>query len=452
METQRPPAHDCRFIQAYIGMLIIGALNNFPYWVAISSAQAIVTNFNSEGLLGLITWGCVLFGVFATTTNTFLSSKNVSYTIRAIINGCFMTFGLIGTALSPNIYLAIICIAFVGLSSDFGEGVMLGYFASTANDSLMNAWGIGTGISGCLGSGYSFLCQMFSVPYVTSFLALSPAGIFYPLAFIFLLKPQTNTHNAEEEHELGEIQESSETTHDIEHPNENTNEFHDPTADESIVDPSKENVEIAKDGNPVIAEPEQSDHHKPEIHLHDNENAKVEEDIKCCSLRIWKKAIYFFLINGGTFFAQYASISCFADCSMTQQEKIDKPYWYSLLNLCYQIGNAAGRSTLQCFKIRQIWLLMIIQFCLFALWWVNVVYRIIPEWLQVIIMLVVGVNSGFSYVNIFNQTMNYPAASQKEREIITNYTSISIAGFIVVSSAFTLLMQNTVLEYECLQR
>ena len=441
MDPPAEPVHNCRFIQAYIGMLIIGALNNFPYWVAISSAQAIVKNFDSEGLLGLITWGCVLFGVFATTTNTFLSSKNVSYTARAIANGCFMTFGLIGTALSPNIYLAIVCIAFVGLSSDFGEGVMLGYFANTSNDSLMNAWGIGTGISGILGSGYSFLCQMFNVPYVTSFLALSPAGIIYPLSFIFLLKPQVNQKPEEQGHELPDLPEGQEQ-------NNLTNDKEIESNDNTQI---QNNIPIAKDGNPAIDLPDQPETNKPEITLSEDETA-IEEDIPCCTCRMWKKAIFYFLINGGTFFAQYASISCFADCSMTQEEKRAKPYWYSLLNLVYQIGNAAGRSTLQCFKIKYTWILLIIQFCLFALWWINVVYRFLPGWLQIVINIVVGVNSGFSYVNIFNQTMNYPGASQKEREIITNYTSISIAGFIIVSSAFTLLMQNTVLEYECLER
>ena len=76
---------------------------------------------------------------------------------------------------------------FVGLSSDFGDGVMLGYFASTSNDSLMDAWGVGTGISGILGAGYSFLCQFFSIPFKLSFLILAPAGIIYPLTFILML-------------------------------------------------------------------------------------------------------------------------------------------------------------------------------------------------------------------------------------------------------------------------
>jgi hypothetical protein len=64
---------------------------------------------------------------------------------------------------------------------------MLGYFASVSNYSLMGAWGVGTGISGILGAGYAFLCQFFNVSYFISFLVLCPSGLFYPLAFIFML-------------------------------------------------------------------------------------------------------------------------------------------------------------------------------------------------------------------------------------------------------------------------
>ena len=393
-------------IKHYIGILIIGALNNLPYWVAISSAQSIVIHFKSEGMLGAITWACVLLGMAATSVNTFLSSKNVSYNIRAVANGCFMGFGLIGTAFAPNIYVAMIGIMFVGLSSDFGEGVMLGYFASINDNSLMGAWGVGTGISGILGAGYSFLCQFFKINYFISFLSISPSGLFYPLAFILLLDAKSPSKEAKSRNEP--------INHDL---------------DQELNSIAELDV-IPND-------------------IEEEEKKDPEENVKWCSLKLWKFTAYFFINNAITFFSQYASISGTIDCSMTAQEKIDQPYIYGLLSLIYQIGNMCGRSSLKFFKIRRIWILTLLQFIFFAILFVNIQFKLLPIWGKIVMMILIGVNSGLSYVNLFNQVMNYPQATIKEREIMTNLTTISIASFIVVSSAFTLLYQNTFYKEQC---
>ena len=415
-------------IKHFIGMLIIGSLNNLPYWVALSSAQSIVSHFKSDGMLGAITWGCVLLGMAATSINTLLSSKNISYNIRSIVNGIFMGVGLIGTAVAPNIYVAILCIVFVGLSSDFGEGVMLGYFASIGDDSLMGAWGIGTGISGLLGAGYAFLAQLFNVNYFTSFIALSPSGILYPLAFIFLLDAKSPKKDAHPQH-----------THKLTTKAAQNNE------EESV----EEFDEVKRAIEHEI--PASQGLERFAIHEEEEENAEDIQPVKCCSIKLWKYTFYFFINNGLTFFLQYVSISGFNDCSMTKQEKIDQPYVYSLLSLIYQCGNLVGRSSLKLIKIQPIWVLTIIQFLFALLWLFNVLYRFLPLWGKILSMIFIGLNSGLSYVNIFNQTMNYPPATPKEREIMTNLTTISIAGFIVLSSAFTLLFQNTFLKAQCMR-
>ncbi|OHT04577.1 CLN3 protein [Tritrichomonas foetus] len=445
-------SNKCLVIKHYIGMLIIGSLNNLPYWVALSSAQSIVYHFNSEGFLGAITWACVLLGMAATSINTLLSSKNVSYNIRSIVNGLFMGLGLIGTAFAPNIYVAILCIVFVGLSSDFGEGVMLGYFASIGDDSLMGAWGVGTGISGLLGSGYAFLAQLFSVDYFTSFIALSPAGLAYPLAFIFLLDANSTKKASHPKHveripDDPELPHSSKTKKII--PNKDGNVECDDLSSENGIDETKNLAELEVVPASIIKENEKASFKDIEELSESEDEDQNEKDVKCCSLKLWKYTFYFFINNGLTFFFQYVSISGFNDCSMTIQEKLDKPYIYSLLNLIYQAGNLVGRASLKWLKIKQLWLLTLIQGLFSLLWFFEVLFKFLPLWAKILSMVFIGLNSGFSYVNVFNQTMNYPIATPKEREIMTNLTTISIAGFIVVSSAFTLLFQNTFLKKQC---
>ncbi|OHT16853.1 hypothetical protein TRFO_41530 [Tritrichomonas foetus] len=454
--------------KSYFGIILIGILNNFPFWVAISSAQNIVTHFSSNGMLGAITWASVLLGMLATSANTYLSSRNVSYKFRAIVNGCFMCVGLVGTAMAPNIYIAIICIIFVGLSSDFGESVMLRYFASCTDNTLLGAWGIGTGISGLLGSTYSFLGLLFKVPYLMSFLALSPAGIAYPIAFSCLLV-QKNQENSENSHgnqnplPLKEIKTQNEKIQNFPenesfNENENMNDNLKINGRESI-DNEKDELVIHPHTDLNITNAineEQFKKSNSENNLESEDKSEDESDldfqnenIGCCSLKIWGKAIYFFLINGITFFSQYSTISGLSDCSMTKSEKESQPYIYALSSLLYQCGNLIGRSSLKFFKVKSIWMLAIIQVSLFTLWLLNVIFKFMPIWGRLASLVILGINGGLSYVNLFEQVTNYKNAKRKEREILTNITSISIPCFIVLASIFTLVCQNIILKEQC---
>jgi MFS family permease len=380
-----PPHSDAK---AYLGMVIIGALNNLPYWVAISNAQAIVTHFDKDGFLGAITWGVVFFGMFATSMNAFLSSRNVSYTLRSIANGIFMSVGLIGTAFAPNIYIALVGVAFVGLSSDFGEGVMLGYFASVSNHSLMGAWGVATGISGILGAGYAFLCQFFNISYFISFLVLCPSGLFYPLSFIFLLdhSPESSTS----------------------------------TGDEEEIERDMKISEVPPPGP--------------------------------CACTTWRKTAYYFVNNAIVFFCHYTCISGLTDCAMTAADRVARPYVYGLLSLCFQFGSLLGRSTLKWIKIQCLWILTSIEVVIFLILTLNVRFSFLPLWGKIAINLALGLDAGLSYVNVFDQIMGHEGATVKEREIMANLTSIGIAGNVILASAYTLLMQNTFFQYQCIER
>jgi hypothetical protein len=312
-----------------------------------------------------------------------------------------MSLGLIGTAFSQNIYMVIPFIAFVGLSSDFGEGVMLGYFASVSNDSLMRAWGVGTGISGMLGAGYAFLCQFFEVKYLISFLVLTPSGVIYALVFIFML--ETDPPAQESHHDAVEA------------------------PDEGMEIPE---LDVIPELQPDIA----------------------PMNVRCCSLAILKKTWYYFLMNSICFFCQYSTISGIQDCSMTRDQREKNPYIYGMLTLFFQVGSFFGRASLRWIRIQKLWALAAGLSALFVFGVVNVALHFMPIWLNVMFNLAVGIVAGLAYVNLFGQIMKDPNANVKEREIMSNFTSIGIAGNIMLASGFTLLMQNTFFKQQCLSR
>ncbi|EAX88642.1 CLN3 protein [Trichomonas vaginalis G3] len=378
----------------YIGMLLIGLINNLPYWVAYANTQAICTHFNKDGYIGAVSWGIVILSIFATLGNAFLTSKNVSYNIRSIINGAFMFVGLIGTAVAPNIFVAILFIAFVGVSSDFGEGVMLGYFASLDNDALLGAWGIGTGISGVFGAGYSLICQKFKVSYFLSFICMSPTGILYPLIFILMLKnPNTATKVPE--------QEEPEKLEDIEQ-------------NDAAIDKQDE-----------------------------------EEKVPFCSCSNWYKSLRFILNNLAMFCFQYISLIGLTDCSMTKKQKVDEPFIFGYFSICYQCGGLIGRSIKKWFLIKKLEITTVITGCLFVIMLVNAIVVFIAPIYMLIPLFLIGFFGAISYMSVFAVIMEVPNTTQKEREIITNYASVFIGGSIQVSSLITLLLQNVIIKKQC---
>lgn len=388
-EVKQPTKPTKTKVCNYIGMLLIGLLNNLPYWIAYAQAQAVCTHFEKDGYIGAVSWGIVILSIFATLGNAFLTSKNVSYNIRAIINGACMLIGLIGTALAPNIYVAILFISLVGVSSDFGEGVMLGYFAALDDNALLGAWGVGTGLSGVCGAGYSLICQKFKVSYFLSFICMAPAGIIYPLIFMTMLKGAAPAPSKQlDETELKDIEKGEEVNNE-------------------------------------------------------------EEKVPFCSCANWYKSLRFIINNLAMFCFQYVSLVCLSDCSMTKTQKIEEPFIYGYFSFAYQVGGLIGRSIKKWFLIRKLEITTAITGCLFLFMFINTFLIFIPPIYMLIPLFVIGFFGAISYMSVFAVIMELPDTTQKEREIITNYASVFIGGSIQVASLLILLFQNTFLKKAC---
>lgn len=439
----KPP----HFWKHFFGMIFIGILNNVPYWVAISSAQSICTHFEKNGYIGAVTWGCVLFGIFATLLNAYLSSKNTSYMKRAIANGVIMLFGIVGTAFSPNIYFAILCISFIGVSSDFGEGVMLGYFAAVDDSSLLTAWGIGTGTSGLIGAIYSFLCQYFKIPYFYSFLCISWFGIAYPLIFYFGLdqKSSKNSITIENDTELPDIEQPLNVNPISEDQNTQSSKI---IVDSQGIPISDSVVSSATELEEVPSAQVLSGNQITE-NL-DNPKAKSEDEhVPFCSCKLWCRAMPFIINNTLAFIFQYCCLEGLADCSMTQEQRISQPYLFSLLSICYQVGQLISKSTSKFVHTDKLWIFTLLNGTVFVFMMINTPFRFVPIWALDIAMFFLGGFGGYSYMCIYDVMMKLDNSTAKEREIMTNYTSVTISGSIQIASGIILIFQNTFYKQYC---
>ena len=171
-----------------VAMLLLGVINNIFFLIVGSSAQRIVEHYHATGMLGVVNWATAFDGLFAGSINTWMSSRSVSYDVRFGINCACMCVGLLGSAFAPSFWLACVSVVFVGLSCDFGESVALGYLAHAKKQPLVKLWGIGAGIAGVLGSGYSALCIAVEFQYRWSFVALLPLVVVYALCYFVVLR------------------------------------------------------------------------------------------------------------------------------------------------------------------------------------------------------------------------------------------------------------------------
>ena len=400
-EAEEDPKIFCR---NYFAVLILGLLNDLPYWISWASSRSICNRFQESGLFEFATRVSVLFSVIGTTTNAFLTSYNVSYNARAIFSGFLMLSGLLITAFASSFLLAIVGITIAGFASDFGESVMLGYFSFLDDPSLLSAWGLGMGMCGITGCLYYFATQIYEIPYMYSFIALTPISLVIPATFIIALGPTlkkpTITPIVSRSHSIPLLTRFLES--------------------QDLVSSSLSSVyNIPK------------------------------RDVRVFDKRLWKSAAKFFYnINIGTF-CQNVNLLALSSCAITSKLRHDSPHVFSMFMLCYQAGHLLGKSSLQFYAMKHMIILPIFFVSELILLYINAGAKFINQWGIGSLMFLLGIAGGLSYINCYYRLMNSKDYTMREREIMTNFTSLSISISVDLASGFIFLLQNVMLAQYC---
>jgi hypothetical protein len=329
-----------------------------------------VKTFGAAGQLGLINWANSFCGLFATSLNSFLSSRNVPYDVRFSISAGCAAVGLLGLALSPVFWLACASIIFVGFSCNFGESVTFGYMAHIRKQPLVKAWGVGTGVAGILGAGYSTLCAAFDFPYKISFYVLLPLVVIYLVSYFCVLR---------------------------------------------------ERQVVAS--NPLLDKP---------------------EAVECLNWSLLGRIVYYMATIDLVYFAAYAIGGAFLDCAEQQGARHD--FLFPLLSMTQHIGVLIFCSSLQWFEFPWLWTLAACQFISFALWLSHAMLHWMPLAAMFPFIFPVGVVSGLAYVNTYHCVLTDGRLSEKEKELGTNWTTLSVTAAVLVAALFTYASEQTYLQ------
>ena len=367
-----------------ICMVLIGLINNIFFLIVGSSAQRIVEHYKATGMLGMVNWSCTVCGLFAGSLNAWLSSRSVSYDLRFSITAACKLIGLLGAALAPEFWIACISIVFVGFACNFGESVALGYLAYIHKQPLVKCWGIGTGMAGVCGAGFSALCVFLDFNYTYSFYALLPLVAIYLLCYFCVLREKKGHAGLE----TGTL----------------------------------DTVNM----------------------LNENEN---NERVRIFSCAFLKKIWYYIITVDIVYFAGYVIAGAFMDCAQEKRHdgSSKKSYMFPLLALVQHVGVVLFCLSATLVEFKLLWALVVFQIVNFFVWMSQAMLHWMETWDQFILIFIVGSVAGLNYVSTYNMILNDPRLTYKEKEIGTNVTAFTVTVAVLLAAGFTVLSENTYL-------
>ena len=385
-------------------MFIIGSINGCPYMIAMASAQRIARQFEHGSLLGVVTGVNTASSVIGRFMNTWLTSCALSYEWRVFINCLMMAIGLVGCGFSTNFWVTLPCVFCMGFTSGFGGSIMLSYLPFRRKNLLLKQVASGTGMSGIIGAGYSFMCIYVDVSFFWSFIGVSPLILVYALLFYFVVRKS---------------------------PEE------DPEPSVESVSPG---VNINEDNNEPLLSTSNDENNA--LYTCDKQSlAPKYEKVSFCERKLFQLTWYLVLCCGSVYFFEFVIQSCFVDCGV--QDHVKYNWLYSLCNLVYQTGIFIGRSTLPLGKFPYVGFLSWCQMAMFVVWITQPFYYWMPVWFMIASMVVVGIIGGLSFVNVFDQMLRMEGLDARRKEMATAWMNVFISFFTVLSSVFTLVAEQT---------
>jgi len=185
-----------------VSFIVLGTLNNFAYCVVGAGGPQLASDFNEKSPYGMVGLATVASGFFVRSANSWILN-DVSVTLRMMANTSLLAISLFGVAAAywfipedplddgtckgseKGFWTAIAAIILIGVTSAFGESVLLGYMPRFP-EKAVGHWSTGTGIAGVGGVLLYMLLSSTSV-FGTSTNCRKPSGLGNQVIFFLLL-------------------------------------------------------------------------------------------------------------------------------------------------------------------------------------------------------------------------------------------------------------------------
>ncbi|EKG04438.1 hypothetical protein TCSYLVIO_004502 [Trypanosoma cruzi] len=424
----------------------LGMINNFHYTLVLAGSDGIAEGYGMKKYVALITFANVFFGIISNFLNAFVIQR-LSYNIRVTAASLMTTMAILLVSFAWGIgghnnvaafIVMLIGVTFVGVSSNYGSSVFLGYMERMPSWQI-SSWSSGTGLSGVsasliflgLSSAGMTSSQIFltSTVFVVVYWAMYFFGLKLPYCVPVKFSSTTMRSNSRSEVLRGEEEEVE------------------------YVCKAMVNWKGTPWTNIVPAKPE----FKPEClremerarrasDFADGEHEDVANECEACGdahlsgWARWKRDVWPLIkvMHRATlcnnfnlalvYVAEYA-VQFMTPFSFPRQVKESTNFWlknsFVITQFCYQFGVLISRSSLLCVRIRYVWIMSVIQVINAIAWFLQAKVKYMSDpnnmdrelkfaFVLFAWMIFVGLMGGASYVNVFHNILEETRLMQEK--------------------------------------
>ena len=393
----------------FLSFSFLGFINHLGYYLIITNSQQLATNLGNESLIACYPLALIIFS----SLSRLINSKyfiNISYYIRVIFLALYFAIGYItlffildNKKINGNNDLAfwftLIPTAIVGTGESFGEVIILSYIGSFRGN-YISGWNIGASLAGVSGSFISLLFKNLNSNVKYLYLMLAPISVLYLFIFIFV---DCCGHT----------------------------------------------------------EKKSSSHKKKYMKFHEKKIQNNNEDenykkkvLNCANFKdgiilARKYIINLALIN----FLQYTICYCFCERAnkykfINSKGTIFESAQYESILLFYQLGVVISNSSLCIIKnIKRVEIFTYLQAFNFILWFLEALFGYVSnQWICFIHLFFVGFCGGGENIILLNNMFNSKHISKQFQELCLNISEFFMDWGILLSSVFSIILDNTYLK------
>lgn len=390
---------------------LFGLVNNVLYVVILSAAVDLVGPNLPKSLVLLAN---ILPAFMIKLASPFFIHE-ISYPIR-IFSIIIMSFSGMLLVVNSSLHVCLLGIALASVSSGFGEVTFL-QLTHYYKEMSLNGWSSGTGAAGLVGSGvYLVMTSLFHVSTELSLLIYS----ILPLTFLFYFQLKHNEY----------IKHNNDTAEPVLHEEVDGSSDGNSTLINSHVDDS---INIFIDPNTL---------EYAQTHIKDTLR-KLHELILPYMLPLTSVYIFEYLIN------QAVSPTLLFPINELESSVILHHYrdMYVTYSMIYQFGVFISRSTAGYFRLKNLYMLSVLQF-------LNLLLTLAQSWFYIIrsplpVMMLIfyeGFLGGTSYVNTFLNVLE--EVNHDETEFALGSVSIADSLGILIAAFIGLRLEPTLCKHQ----
>ena len=393
-----------KFLLFFLLTFCVGFVNNLGYVMVATGAQLIADKFNYDNLMPLIQFMLVAFDMFMQCANVrwFLHIPHLLrfFMVTAMSVSAYVLMSICSAANGDwGFFVALFASVVMGLAQCWGEAVMLGFLKAFPSE-LVVGFSSGTGFAGVGGTLLWVAYRAGNVADFIVYLSVLPLLILYVGCLIYLNRVRKRL----------------------------------------TVKPNNE----IKDGESELMMTESEKQGEKEVYEETGNAAFSLPMIKVAIGKVW-----FWAGNlGMVYFLEYCINTGFADRASLRHNNSTffSSNSFIILSLCYQVGVFMSRSSLKFFKVRQVWIMTVLQLINFGVWWGEAMHIFLGVWGEFVWMLWVGCLGGASYVNVAYQILNTDKLEKGYKEPALSFSLFCNNVGVMLAAAFCLLLDNTLIK------